>query len=92
MTSSKAVKLDEATYDRLKALAQSRDRTPHWLMKQAIRQFLEREEEAEHIRNESLERWKRFEANGEAVTHQTVETWLESWGTDSEDPCPVRGV
>jgi len=41
---SKAVKLDETTCDRLKALGESRQRTPHWLMREAIRQFLDREE------------------------------------------------
>ena len=80
----KAVKLDDATYARLKALGKARQRSPQWLMKEAIRQFLEREEEAEHIRRETLERWAQFEATGETVSHAAVEAWLESWGTDSE--------
>lgn len=36
------VKLDEATRDRIKAAAQRIDRTPHWLIKQAIFNYLER--------------------------------------------------
>ncbi|WP_145582030.1 trifunctional transcriptional regulator/proline dehydrogenase/L-glutamate gamma-semialdehyde dehydrogenase [Yersinia vastinensis] len=36
------VKLDEATRDRIKAAAQNIDRTPHWLIKQAIFNYLER--------------------------------------------------
>lgn len=36
------VKLDEATRDRIKAAAQHIDRTPHWLIKQAIFTYLER--------------------------------------------------
>ncbi|WP_423201731.1 trifunctional transcriptional regulator/proline dehydrogenase/L-glutamate gamma-semialdehyde dehydrogenase [Dickeya lacustris] len=36
------VKLDEATRERLKAAAQRIDRTPHWLIKQAIFSYLER--------------------------------------------------
>ncbi|MFC3393532.1 trifunctional transcriptional regulator/proline dehydrogenase/L-glutamate gamma-semialdehyde dehydrogenase [Brenneria rubrifaciens] len=36
------VKLDEATRERLKAAAQRIDRTPHWLIKQAIFNYLER--------------------------------------------------
>ncbi|MBJ7223099.1 MULTISPECIES: trifunctional transcriptional regulator/proline dehydrogenase/L-glutamate gamma-semialdehyde dehydrogenase [unclassified Brenneria] len=36
------VKLDEATRDRIKAAAQRIDRTPHWLIKQAIYNYLER--------------------------------------------------
>lgn len=38
------VKLDEATRDRIKAAAQHIDRTPHWLIKQAIFNYLERVE------------------------------------------------
>ncbi|MEC5343709.1 trifunctional transcriptional regulator/proline dehydrogenase/L-glutamate gamma-semialdehyde dehydrogenase [Brenneria populi] len=36
------VKLDEATRERIKAAAQRIDRTPHWLIKQAIFHYLER--------------------------------------------------
>jgi predicted transcriptional regulator len=86
---SKAVKLDEKTYNRLKVLGEVRRRSPHWLMKEAIQQFLDREEEAEHIRQDTLERWARFEATGEAVSHEVVEAWLETWGTEGEGKCPV---
>ena len=89
MMGTKAVKLDEDTYDRLKALGESRKRSPHWLMKEAIRQFLDREEEADQIRQDTLERWKRYEAAGKTVNHETVEAWLEAWGTDRESECPV---
>jgi predicted transcriptional regulator len=86
---SKAVKLDDETYTRLKALAEVWQRSPHWLMKEAIRQFIDREEEAEQIRRETLERWERFEATGEGVEHEAVEAWLETWGTDYEGKCPA---
>lgn len=86
---SKAVKLDTTTYDRLKALSKIRKRSPHWLMKEAIQQFLDREEEAEKIRQDTLERWKRYEATGETINHDVVDAWLETWGTDQEGTCPV---
>ncbi|MFM4668056.1 trifunctional transcriptional regulator/proline dehydrogenase/L-glutamate gamma-semialdehyde dehydrogenase [Aeromonas media] len=40
-TTTLGVKLDEATRDRLKQAAQTLDRTPHWLIKQAIFTYLE---------------------------------------------------
>jgi predicted transcriptional regulator len=86
---SKAVKLDDAIYSRLKVLAEARRRSPHWLMKEAISQFLEREEEAEHIRQETMKRWTRFEGSGETVDHEAVEAWLKTWGTDEEGKWPV---
>ena len=41
-TTTMGVKLDEATRDRIKSAAQRIDRTPHWLIKQAIFNYLER--------------------------------------------------
>ena len=41
-TTTLGVKLDDPTRDRLKAAAQSIDRTPHWLIKQAIFNYLEK--------------------------------------------------
>ena len=87
---SKAIKMDNATYDRLKALGIARQCSPHWLMNEAIRQFLDREEEAEHIRQDTLERWVRYEATGETVPHDVVETWLKTWGTENEGKCPAN--
>ena len=39
-TTTMGVKLDEATRDRIKLAAQKIDRTPHWLIKQAIFNYL----------------------------------------------------
>jgi len=86
---SKAVKLDEAIYDRLKNLAETRQRTPHWLMKEAIRQFLEREEAAEQIRLDTLQRLAQLEADGKVISHEVVDEWLATWGTENEGQCPV---
>ena len=87
---SKAVKLDDATYDRLKALGESRQRAPHWLMKEAIKQFLDREEEAESRKKDTLERIARFEKTGEAIPFEAVDAWLATWGTENEGKCPVN--
>ncbi|MDE9442380.1 trifunctional transcriptional regulator/proline dehydrogenase/L-glutamate gamma-semialdehyde dehydrogenase [Xenorhabdus bovienii] len=43
------VKLDEATRNRIKSAAQRIERTPHWLIKQAIFNYLERLENEEKI-------------------------------------------
>jgi predicted transcriptional regulator len=86
---SKAVKLDDETCTRLAALGTVRKRTTHWLMKEAIRQFLDREEKIEEIRRDTMERWARYESTGKTVDHDQVGAWLETWGTDREDECPV---
>ena len=86
---SKAVKMDDATYDRLKALGSVRQRSPHWLMREAIIQFLEREEEAENRKKDTLARLAQFEKTGESIPFETVEAWLATWGSENEVKCPI---
>ena len=48
-TTTMGVKLDEATRDRIKHAAAKIDRTPHWLIKQAIFNYLERLETSDSL-------------------------------------------
>ena len=56
-TTTLGVKLDDPTRERLKAAASSIDRTPHWLIKQAVLQYVESVERGE------LRRHRAFESN-----------------------------
>jgi predicted transcriptional regulator len=80
MTTSKAVKLDDDTYTRLKEIGKNSRRSPHWLMKEAIKQFIDREDEAENIRKDTVARLQNFEANGAAIKFSEIEAWLSTWG------------
>ena len=75
MATTKGLRLDEATQMRLEALGKARDRTPHYLMKQAVERFLETEEAVESERRLLKERWERFALTGEAIDHEEVENW-----------------
>src|SRR5580698_1396386 len=79
---SKAVRLDEQTYKRLKALGNAKKRAPHWLMQEAIHQYLEREEEIAEVNRDTLERWARIEAGEKTIPHEVVDKWLASLGTE----------
>ncbi len=82
------VKLDEQTRDRLKTLGETRRRSPHWLMREAIREYLEREEEAERRNLEADEAWADYQRTGQFVSNEAMTAWLDTWGTDKEGPCP----
>ncbi len=82
------VKLESELRKRLKALGKQRSRSTHWLMKDAIRRYLEEEEAAERAKLETMERWTRFEKTGEHVSDDAVTGWLKSWGAPREKPCP----
>jgi predicted transcriptional regulator len=89
MTKPVGVKLDDELQARLKVLAEKCDRSPHWLMKKAIAEFVDREEAAEQERQLLLERWHRYQETGESIPHEKVVKWLETWGTDKEISCPT---
>ncbi len=74
------LRLSEATYRRLKALGEARDRSPHYLMKAAVEQYLETEEALEEERRLVKERWEKFELTGEALDHADVKAWVSSLG------------
>ncbi len=87
-TTSRGIKLDEKTQERLKSLSQKRDRSPHYLMKVAIESFLDREETYEREKQEDQERWERYELTGEAVAQQKTVAWLESLVRGQAEPRP----
>lgn len=70
------VKLDDGTRDRLKRLGAAKDRSPHYLMQEAIDQYLTREEEIEQERQLTIDRWERYQQTGEAIDHEDVVAWV----------------
>ena len=72
------VKLDKQTRERLKKLGETRQRTPHWLMKEAIARYLETEERFEREKSEDLARWQRYVETGNAVSHDDAKERLEA--------------
>jgi len=69
-TTTMGVKLDEDVRDRLKALGTAKDRTPHWLMKKAIQEYLAKEECFEREKQEDQQRWQRYQDTGEHLSHE----------------------
>jgi len=82
------VKLDEEIRDRLKSLGTARQRSTHWLMREAIREYLEKEEVIETRNREADEAWADYKRSGKFVSHEAMASWLDTWGTDQEDHAP----
>jgi predicted transcriptional regulator len=81
------VKLEPSLKTRLKKLGKAKHRTTHWLMKEAIAQYIEREEEAEQLKKDTLLRWQEAEQN-KIVSHHKVADWLDTWGRAHEKERP----
>ncbi len=84
------VKLDDELQARLKALGERCERSPHWLMKKAIAEYVDRMEAEENERQLLIDRWNNYQGTDETVPHETVVQWLETWGTDKESECPIN--
>ncbi|MBB3229712.1 ribbon-helix-helix protein, CopG family [Halomonas stenophila] len=89
MASPTSIKLDEDLKGRLQHLANARRRSAHWLMREAIEQYVDREEKREAFRQDTLRAWEDYQASGLHAPADEVEKWLESWGTDNELPVPA---
>jgi predicted transcriptional regulator len=82
------VKLDQETRARIEHLASSRSRTMHWMMREAIRQYIEREEKREAFRQAGIRAWNEYQASGLHVTLEEADAWLRRLeeGQDEEPP------
>lgn len=83
-----AIKIDPGLKERVKRLADARDRTPHWLMREAIRQYVDREEKREAFRQEGIRAWNEYQTTGLHVTADEADAWLAKLeaGQDAEPP------
>ncbi len=83
-----AIKIDPEIKERVKRLADARQRTPHWLMREAIRQYVEREEKREAFRQDAISAWNEYQATGLHVTTEEADAWLANLeaGKDVKPP------
>jgi predicted transcriptional regulator len=83
-----AVRLSDPLKARIRAIADQRRRPVHWLMHEAIEQYVTREEQRESFRKEALDAWSDYQATGLHVTGAEADAWLAELeaGNDSEPP------
>jgi predicted transcriptional regulator len=86
--STTSVKLDESVRSRIQRLAVARRRSPHWLMREAIEQYVEREEKRERFRQDALAAWVDYRTAGLHVTGEEADAWLAKLeaGEDADPP------
>jgi predicted transcriptional regulator len=62
--------------NRLKALAQQRDRSAHWLIREALQRYLSEEERYEREKAEDLAEYEDYLMTGKAIDNEVVAVWL----------------
>lgn len=82
------IKIDQSIKDRVKRLADARQRSASGLMVEAIREYVEREEKREAFRQDGIRAWDEYQATGLHVTFEEADAWLAQLenGHDVEPP------
>jgi predicted transcriptional regulator len=83
-----SLNIDDTLKSRVHHLAGQRRRSPHWIMLEAIEQYVEREEARERFKQEALASWAAYQETGEHLTGQEIRLWLNTWGTEDEGAVP----
>ena len=85
---STSIKIPGELRERLQTLAETRQRTPHALMLQAIENFVSREEKREAWRQEGIAAWEEYQRTGLHLTNAEVKEWLSQLaaGNNVEPP------
>ena len=85
-----SIRLQPEVESGLEAMSDKLHRSKNWLINQAIREFVARQESEQMRWNETLAAIESV-ANGNVVSGQAVHAWLESWGTPKEQAAPQVG-
>ena len=89
-----AIKIDDDIKSRMKRLADAHHRTSNWLMRDAITQYVEREEKREAFRQHPLNAWEEYRTTGRYLTADEADSWLVQLelGNDAEQSAIPAGA
>jgi predicted transcriptional regulator len=79
-----SIKIDDELKSRVQHLAERRRRSAHWIMREAITQYVEREEARESFRREAMASWAEYQETGLHLTGEEASAWLKTWGTEAD--------
>ena len=86
------VELDDGLNQRVVQLAGAQRRSAQSVIRDAIQQYVDRQEARESFRQEALASWSSYQETGRHVPGEEARGWFASWGTDDEmAPPECRG-
>lgn len=83
-----SLKIDDDLKARVKRLAARRERSAHWIMHEAIRNFVDREEARDDFVAEAVASWAAYRETGRHLSGDEAQSWLNTWGTPDETSAP----
>jgi predicted transcriptional regulator len=88
-TANVTVKLEDADRERLKRIATARNRTPHYILREALHRYLEEEEAQQRFVEAAQASLDQYRATGQHVTLQEFGAWATALKTDPKAPMPA---
>jgi predicted transcriptional regulator len=86
--STTSLKLDSKMKDRVQRLAAARRRSPHWIMREAVEQYVDREEKREKLRQDAVAAWTHYQTTGLHLTAEEADAWLAKLEAGEDTPTP----
>jgi predicted transcriptional regulator len=83
-----SVKLSDDLKARISKLSEQRKHSAYWIMREAILQYVDREEARESFKQEAEASLAEFQATGMHLTGDETRAWLGFWGTGAENAAP----
>lgn len=88
-TSLVSVKLDQSDRERLNTLAVSKKRTSHYLMKEAIQEYIKREEIRMNFIRAGEESARHYKETGLHIRLDEFSAWVDAVQTDPDTAMPI---
>lgn len=86
--STTSLKLDAEMKERVQKVATTQRRTAHWVMREAIEQYVEREEKRERYLRDGMAAWEDYQTTGLHLTEEEVDAWLGKLATGEDAELP----
>ncbi len=81
-TKAVSVKLSTEEHARISALASKLNRSAHYLMREAITKYIEREEFNQSLSEEADAAWRDYKETGEFISLDRAVAWVKSGKTE----------
>jgi predicted transcriptional regulator len=83
------VKLDPADRDRIAILATLKKRTPHYLMKEAILEYVKKEETRQNFIKAAEASFEHYKETGLHITLDEFKNWVDDIQQNPDAPVPA---
>lgn len=84
-----SIKLETGQKDLLAKMAKEQERSVHYLLRQAVKEFIDREQAKADFYETAKNAGEHYRKTGLHTTHDEMKAWADSLGGDNEQTAPL---